>query len=345
MSTFIIAEAGVNHNGSEDLALQLIDVAVEQGADAIKFQSFKADLLVKKGTSTAAYQQQQTGNNDQHAMLQQLEMSEAMHNRIIAHCHACDIEFMSTPFDLDSADFLIERGMSRIKLPSGELTNIPFLERLAAYDKELILSTGMADLAEVKAAVSAIDNVRNRSGFIQPLEDILTVLHCTSNYPASLGDVNLRAMQTMAKELGLPVGYSDHTDGILVAVAAVAMGAVVIEKHFTLDKTLAGPDHKASLESDELGMMIQQIRQIETCMGDGMKEARPSELAVRDVVRRSIVLACDKQVGDLLSDEDLVLLRPGTGIAPGEIRNVIGRRIKVDKAAGSLLQWGDLLDA
>lgn len=340
---FIIAEAGVNHNGSEKLALQLVETAAKAGADAIKFQTFKAEKLVVKGTATADYQKQQTGNGDQFAMLEKLELSDDLHQKLIDHCYKFSIEFMSTPFDIEAAHFLVERGMDRLKIPSGELTNLPFIRELATFNKPMILSTGMASLTEVKEAVAAIREVRDEQGFSQSLGEVLTILHCTSNYPARMEDVNLKAMQTMASELELPVGYSDHTDGILVPVSAVAMGAKVIEKHFTLDRRLPGPDHLASLEFDDLEAMIQQIRQLESCLGDGKKEPRPNELPIRDLVRRSVTIVTDKVVGDVIQTEDLGILRPGTGIAPKHLQEVLGRRLKVSKKVGEVLMWQDLV--
>lgn len=341
-NVFIIAEAGVNHNGSEELALQLVEVAAKAGADAVKFQTFKAESLVAQGTATAEYQKQQTGCDDQFAMLKGLEMSVQMHEKVLARCEALGIEFMSTPFDLDAADFLIGLGMTRLKVPSGELTNLPFIRRLAAFNQPMILSTGMATLEEVGDAIKAIRTVRQAEGFSEPLERMLTILHCTSNYPAKDVDVNLRAMQTLADTYQLPVGYSDHTSGIVVSVAAVAMGAQVIEKHFTLDVNLPGPDHKASLTPEELTQMVADIRRIEACLGDGIKAPKAAELPVRELVRRSLVLVEDKPAGAVLSEQDFVLLRPGSGIAPKEIENVVGRSLRVAKKAGSVLQWDDI---
>lgn len=340
--TFVIAEAGVNHNGSEELALQLVETAAKAGADAVKFQTFKAETLVSKSAATAEYQKKQTGSDDQFSMLKQLELTDALHLKLIEHCRKHNIEFMSTAFDLDAASFLIGLGMDRLKVPSGELTNLPFIRDLVAFNKPIILSTGMANMDEVKQAVEVVREERVARGFCEPLADILTILHCTSNYPARVEDVNLKAMQTMAEELFLPVGYSDHTNGIFVSVSAVAMGARVIEKHFTLDRDLPGPDQKASLEPAELALMIQQIRQIEACMGDGIKAPRESELPVRDLVRRSVTLSNDKATGEAIQADDLVLLRPGTGIAPKYLNDVVGKQLKTSLKAGSILSWPDL---
>lgn len=343
MSCFIIAEAGVNHNGSEELALQLVEAAAKAGADAVKFQTFKAAELVVKGAATAEYQKRQTGSQDQFLMLEKLEMSQELHQKLQAHCCYCGIEFMSTPFGMDAARLLMSLGMKRIKIPSGELTNLPFIRELAGFGKPMILSTGMAGLEEVKEAVSVIYDERSRQGFSEPLGKVLTLLHCTSNYPTCNEDVNLKAMQTMATELGLPVGYSDHTEGALVSVAAVAMGATVIEKHFTLDRNLPGPDHQASLEPGELNEMVNQIRRVEACLGSGKKEPRANELPVRDLVRRSVTLVSDKAAGEVIQQEDLMLLRPGTGIPPKQLSQVIGKKLRASSVAGTTLDWQDLV--
>ncbi|MCJ8314568.1 MAG: N-acetylneuraminate synthase [Pseudomonadales bacterium] len=344
MKSYIIAEAGVNHNGSEQLALELIDAAAESGSDAVKFQTFKAEKLVAKGTSTAEYQRKQTGSNDQYAMLKKLELTEDFHRTLIKRCEKVNIEFLSTPFDIDSAKFLVSLGMKRIKIPSGELTNLPFIRELSRFNLPMILSTGMSDLSEVKDAINAIQETRDFYSFTEKLTDKLTVLHCTSNYPAKYEDINLKAIRTMKRDLALPIGYSDHTDGIFVSVAAIAMGAVLIEKHFTLDRALPGPDHQASLEPQELKLMVKQIRQIESCIGDGIKQPKDNELPIRDLVRRSVVLATDKLVGEKICTNDLILLRPGTGIAPKDIDKVIGRRLKKSISVGEMLNWQDLAE-
>ncbi len=340
---FIIAEAGVNHNGSEQMALRLVETAAQAGADAVKFQTFKAENLVTKSAAAADYQRQQTGNTDQFTMLKNLELSENLHLKIIAHCRDCGIEFMSTPFDLEAAEFLVSMGMARIKVPSGELTNLPFIEALSTFNKPMILSTGMANLEEVSEAVEVIQKVRKEHNFFEPLPEKLTLLHCTSNYPARNEDVNLKAMQTMAMEMELPVGYSDHTEGTLVSAAAVAIGASVIEKHFTLDRCLPGPDHQASLEPEELKLMIRQIRQVEACLGNGEKTPTENELPIRDLVRRSVTLTTDKAAGLAIMEKDLALLRPGSGIAPKHIDEVVGRRLKTALSAGTALTWQDLI--
>jgi N,N'-diacetyllegionaminate synthase len=339
--TFIIAEAGVNHNGSEDLALQLVDIAAQCGADAVKFQTFKADKLVCRGAAKAGYQEAATGGGDQHSMLTGLEMSEALHRRLFTRCMDLGIEFMSTPFDEEAADMLVGLGMRRIKIPSGEVTNHPFLRHLARKDKPLILSTGMATLQEIFEATSVIRAERERLGLAAPFESMLTVLHCTSNYPANVDDVNLRAMGTIASAVGVPVGYSDHTLGFAVSTAAVALGATVIEKHFTLDNTLPGPDHKASLTPEELAALVRQIRDVECALGSPEKQPTDAERPVRELVRRSVTSSRDLRVGVPVSADDLCLLRPGTGIPPRELESVVGRVPSRDVPAGSTLQWSD----
>lgn len=340
--TFVIAEAGVNHNGDENLALRLVDVAAAAGADAVKFQTFHADKLVRRGAEKAEYQKRETGDGDQHSMLRQLEMSEDLHRKLFQRCQDAGIEFMSTPFDEEAADFLVDLGMRRIKIPSGEITNHPFLAHLAAKDLPIILSTGMANLEEINEAVAVIRSTRESAGYINSLEDMLTVLHCTSNYPTALADVNLRAMNTIAQATGLPIGYSDHTEGVAVSIAAVAMGALVIEKHFTLDRNLPGPDHRASLEPRELVDMIAGIRQVELMLGCPIKQPSATEIPVRALVRRSVTVVNDVAVGHILSSEDLALMRPGDGIPPKELNNVVGRKIVNAIAAGTALQWSNL---
>lgn len=342
MSVFVIAEIGVNHNGSEALAIEMIDAAAACGADAVKFQSFNADKLVVRGAEKADYQKRETGDGDQHSMLRQLEMSGPMHVRLAEHSRQTGIEFMSTPFDEDAARFLVSLGMARVKVSSAEITNHPFLQYLAGFDVPLILSTGMASMCEVEAAVDVIRTTRLAQGRRTDLARVLTLLHCTSNYPARLQDVNLKAMQTMHDRTGLPVGYSDHTEGILVSAAAVGMGASVLEKHFTLDRMLDGPDHKASLEPDQFAAMVRQIRDLECALGSAEKVPAPSELPVRDLVRRSIVVDKTLARGSRLSREDLVFLRPGTGISPSELDRVTGMKLARSVQAGEMLHWEDL---
>lgn len=337
-SCYVIAEAGVNHNGSVDLALQLIDAAAEAGADAVKFQTFRAETLVGAGVEKAAYQERTTGAGDQRAMLKALELAYDDHVVLYDRCVARGIEFLSTPFDEQALAFLVSLGMSRIKIASGELTNRPFVELAAATGLPVILSTGMAELSEVAEAINWIRMARPSSG---PASDIV-LLHCTSNYPTALADVNLRAMSTMAQAFGLPVGYSDHTAGIEVAPLAVALGAVVIEKHFTLDRSLPGPDHMASLEPPELRMMIQSIRSAGIALGDGTKSPRPAEIPVRDLVRRSVAARRDLVAGQLLRPDDLTCMRPGTGIPPKALGSVVGRSLRRAIPAGALITEADL---
>jgi N,N'-diacetyllegionaminate synthase len=342
MNVFIIAEAGVNHNGDESLALQLVETAKRCGADAVKFQTFSADKLVRPGAEKAEYQKQATGGGDQHAMLKALEISETLHRKLFARCTELGIEFMSTPFDEDAANFLIKLGMRRIKIPSGEITNEPFLEFLAEKNVPLIMSTGMATMAEIQRAVEVIASARARAGHLASLSEMLTVLHCTSNYPAQCQDVNLRAMQSIAEQTRLPVGYSDHTLGLAVSTAAVALGAVVIEKHFTLDRNLAGPDHKASLTPPELVQLVRQIRDVEDALGSAIKQPSDSELPVRALVRRSVTLVKPVCAGALIQRDDVALLRPGTGIAPSKLASVIGKLAARDLPADTTLQWSDV---
>ena len=341
MRTFIIAEAGVNHNGDEQLALQLVDTAARCGADAVKFQTFSADKLVTASAAKAEYQKSATGDGGQHAMLKALEMSPELHNKIVARCRAAGIEFMSTPFDAEAADFLLGLGMERIKVPSGELTNDPFLAFLGAKGVPLIVSTGMATLAEIEHAVGVIGRARASAGHTAPLAEAVTILHCTSNYPAQCADVNLRAMRTIGAATGLPVGYSDHTLGLSVSTAAVALGATVIEKHFTLDVNLPGPDHQASLTPEQLAALVQQIRDVEQALGSSEKAPTASEWPIRSLVRRSVTLVRPLAAGAALSADDVVLLRPGTGITPGEMASAMGRRAARDLEAGTTLQWQD----
>jgi N,N'-diacetyllegionaminate synthase len=326
---FIIAEAGVNHNGSLEAARQLIDVAVAAGADAVKFQTFKAERLATPDAPKAEYQLRNTGAAEsQFEMLQRLELSEEAHLDLLNYCAERAILFMSTPFDEGSADFLDELGVAVFKLPSGEITNLPFVEHVARKGKPLIVSTGMAYLGEVETAVRSIVEAGNRD-FI--------LLHCVSNYPADSTDANLRAMQTMQATFNVPVGYSDHTLGIEVALAAVALGACVIEKHFTLSRDLPGPDHRASLEPDELAAMVRGIRKVEASLGHGRKEPAASEAEIAAVARRSLVAACDIDAGTELTKELIAIRRPGTGLPAAMLSEVVGRTLRVPARAGELL--------
>lgn len=341
--TFIIAEAGVNHNGSAETALKMVDVAAQCGADAIKFQTFTANKLVRPGSEKAEYQKRQTGDGDQLTMLKALEMSPELHEQLIARCAEAEIEFMSTPFDEDAALFLKSIGMRRIKIPSGEIDNFPLLRFFAGMALPLIMSTGMANHAEVEAAKNCVEAEWTRLGLSGEKARDLTILHCTSNYPAAPGDVNLRAMKTMADSFNCPVGYSDHTLGIAVSTAAVALGATVIEKHFTLDRNAPGPDHAASLTPDELAEMIQQIRTVERALGSSEKKPGASEIEVRALVRRSISLARDVPAGAALTLDDLVMLRPANGISPSLIDSIIGRVAAQNLSADKLLNWSDII--
>jgi N,N'-diacetyllegionaminate synthase len=342
MKTFIIAEAGVNHNGDEKMALALVEAAAKSGADAVKFQTFSADKLTRKGAAKAEYQKQATGDGDQHDMLKALEMSQQLHDTLFAHCTKLGIEFMSTAFDEEALDFLVALGIRRIKVPSGEITNVPFLRHMAGKGLPLIVSTGMADIDEVVAAVDVIRRTREAQGLAEPLAEMVTILHCTSNYPTDPVDVNLRAMATIARATGLPVGYSDHTLGLAVSTAAVALGATVIEKHFTLDNRLPGPDHKASLEPQQLTDLVRQIRDVEAALGSDIKAPTASELPVRDLVRRSVTAVRPIAAGAAVGRDDITLLRPGSGIQPVDFDKVIGRRSARGIAAGETLNWSDL---
>lgn len=342
MKTFIIAEAGVNHNGDEKLALALVEAAAKSGADAVKFQTFSANKLTRRGAEKAEYQKQATGEGDQHAMLKALEMSESLHRRLFAHCREFGIEFMSTAFDEEALDFLVDLGIKRIKVASGEITNAPLLRHMAGKGLPLIVSTGMAGLDEVVAAVDIIRAARIARGLAEPLAEIVTILHCTSNYPTENADVNLRAMNTIARATGLPVGYSDHTLGLAVSTGAVALGATVIEKHFTLDSDLPGPDQKASLEPDQLGALVRQIRDVEAALGSDVKAPTASELPVRDLVRRSVTTVRSLITGATIGKDDVTLMRPGTGISPLDLDKVIGRKTARNIPVGETLHWSDL---
>jgi N,N'-diacetyllegionaminate synthase len=315
----IIAEAGVNHNGSLDVARQLVDAAAEAGADLVKFQTFKADKIASARAKKAAYQDRnEGGGSSQLEMLKRLELSEADHETLIAHCHDRNIGFFSTGFDRDSLEYLNGLGFAQLKVPSGEITNLPYLRHIASFGRDIILSTGMATLGEVEAAIDVLE----ASGLKRTQ---ITVLHCTTEYPAPLDEVNLLAMNTIGTAFGVPVGYSDHTEGIEVSIAAVALGAVVIEKHFTLDRRLPGPDHAASLEPDELAAMVRGIRKIEAALGTPQKRRTISEVANHLVARKSIVAARPIAAGEVFSDDNLTTKRPGTGLSPMCWDDVLGR--------------------
>ncbi len=316
---FIIAEAGVNHNGNLDNAHRLIDVAVEAGADAVKFQTFTADAIVTKNLEKAEYQKLTTcGQESQYDMLKKLELSRSAHIALINYCELKKIEFLSTPFDLDSIDLLMALGLQRFKIPSGEITNLPYLEHIGKYDMRVILSTGMATLDEIEAAMRVLEKAGT-------LKDKITILHSNTEYPTPIADVNLKAMITIQNALDVKVGYSDHTLGIEVPVAAVALGASIIEKHFTLDRSLPGPDHKASLEPGEIKTLVTAVRNTECALGDGVKRASRSEKKNIPTVRKSIVAAKTIIQGETFNRDNLSVKRPGTGISPMRWYEVIGR--------------------
>ena len=318
MSVFIIAEAGVNHNGSIKLAKELIDVAVESGADAVKFQTFKAESLVSKTAQKADYQKQTTdASESQFDMLKKLELDVDTHKELIAYCQEKDIMFLSTPFDHDSIDMLNDLGLEIFKIPSGEITNLLYLRHIGSLDKKIVLSTGMSNLKEVGDALNILINAGTS-------KDNITVLHANTMYPTPMKDVNLSAMLTIQKEFGVDIGYSDHTLGIEVDIAAVAMGASCIEKHFTLDKAMDGPDHKASLEPEELKAMVGAIRNIEKALGSSEKKPSPSESVNIDIVRKSIVANQKINKGDILTDKNITIKRPGKGISPMQWDEIIG---------------------
>ena len=331
---FVIAEAGVNHNGDLELARRLVDVAAEAGADAVKFQTFRADRLVSPTAPKAAYQRQTTdAGESQLDMLRRLELSPAAHRELSDYCRQRGLIFLSTPFDEESADLLDELDVLAFKIGSGEVTNHPFLEYVARKGKPIILSTGMSYLSEVDEAVRVLRD----AGCEQ-----LILLHCVSSYPAAPADANLKAIQTLAAAFGVPVGYSDHTPGIEVALAAVALGACVIEKHFTLDRNLPGPDHRASLEPPELRALISGVRTVERALGDGIKRPVPAEADTRAVARRSLAARVDIPAGVIVEAGMLTALRPADGIPPGLIRRVIGRRTRRSLTAGQFIDWSDL---
>jgi N,N'-diacetyllegionaminate synthase len=317
MKCFIIAEAGVNHNGSIEIAKKLVDAAVHAGADCIKFQTFKAKNLVTKTAEKAAYQNKQISQKEsQLSMLQRLELSYIEFTEIASYCKEKGIVFLSTPFDHESIDFLDQMGIEKWKIPSGEITNYPYLVKIAQTHKPIILSTGMSTVHEIEDAVKVLQT--KGAGPI-------TLLHCTTEYPAPYDEVNLNALVTLMNIFKLPVGYSDHTQGITIPIAAVAMGAVVIEKHFTLDRNMEGPDHKASLEPDELKAMVEAIRCVEVSMGDGVKKPTKSELKNLAIARKSIVARKPIRVGEKFTEENIAAKRPGTGISPMQWNEVIGQ--------------------
>jgi len=317
---FIIAEAGVNHNGSLEGALELINAAAEAGADAVKFQTFTAEGLACRNARKAVYQEKTTGTElSQYDMLAALELDEEAHNTLNARCRALGITFLSSPFDLASIDLLSRLGLELFKIPSGEITNLPYLRKIGALGRRIVLSTGMSEMEEIEAALNVLVSAGTD-------KDDIVLLHCNTQYPTPMEDVNLSAMTTMARVLRVPVGYSDHTIGMEVPIAAAALGAVLLEKHFTLDRSLPGPDHKASLEPDELAAMVRAVRNIEKAMGDGRKRPSPSEWENREVARKSIVAAGDIKKGEVFTEHNLTVKRPGTGMSPMLWDVVIGKR-------------------
>lgn len=329
---FIIAEAGVNHNGSIELAKKLIDVASFAGADAVKFQTFKADKLLIKKAQKAEYQKKSTVSNEsQYEMIKKLELDELAHKILIDHCKKSNIKFLSSPFDHESIDMLYKLDMDIFKIPSGEITNLPYLRHLGSLRKEIILSTGMSDLSDVENAL----NVLIKSG---ANKNEITLLHATSEYPCPIDEVNLLAMDTLKAKFAVKVGYSDHTEGVDISIAAVARGASVIEKHFTLDREMEGPDHKASLEPNDLMLMVQSIRHVEQALGDGIKRPTKSEVQNMLVARKSVVASRDIKAGESFSLDNISVKRPGIGISPMKWDDVIGSPAKRNFLADELIE-------
>jgi N,N'-diacetyllegionaminate synthase len=331
MSVFIIAEAGVNHNGSIDLAKKLIDVASNSGADAVKFQTFKAADLVIKNAQKAEYQKKTTGlEESQFDMIKKLELDDKSHKELISYCDSKKIMFLSSPFDIDSIKFLHDLDLQIFKIPSGEITNLPYLREIGKLNKKVILSTGMANLEEIKDAIDILKTEGTQ-------KDNITVLHANTMYPTPMRDVNLKAMLTIGETFDINYGYSDHTLGIEVDIAAVAMGAKCIEKHFTLDKNLEGPDHKASLEPDELKSMISAIRNIEIALGSSIKKPTESETSNIQIARKSIVTKTKIKKGDTLNNKNLSTKRPGSGISPMRWDDIVGTKAKKNYNEDELL--------
>lgn len=331
--TLIIAEAGVNHNGDLSLAKQLVEAAAWAGADLVKFQTFSADSLVTQAARKAAYQIDTTGElESQYQMLRRLELSPEMHRELVAHCASSGIGFFSTAFDIQSIDFLMSLGQDRVKIPSGEITNLPYLRHVGNLGRPVILSTGMATLGEIEAAINALEQAGTPRA-------LLTVLHCTTEYPAPISDVNLRAMQSIQTAFGTKVGYSDHTPGIEASIAAVALGACVIEKHLTLEKNMPGPDHRASLEPKEFKTMVDAIRNIEKALGDGIKRLAPGERRNQSVARKSLVASKAILAGTRFSPENLTAKRAGAGISPMRWDDVVGRTASRDFAVDEPIEF------
>lgn len=327
---FIIAEAGVNHNGSIEIAKKLVDAAAEAGADAVKFQTFKAEKLVCKNAQKAEYQMETTDKAEsQFDMLKKLELTADMHKQLISYCNQKGIMFLSTPFDIESLEFLVQCGVDIIKIPSGEITNYPYLRAVGRTGKKVIISSGMSTLDEVRDAVKVLKDNGSKK---------ITVLHCNTEYPTPYADVNLKAMLTLRDELKIDTGYSDHTKGIEIPIAAAALGATVIEKHFTLDKGMEGPDHKASLEPNELKEMVKAIRNIEIALGNGKKSPSESEKKNISIARKSIVAKRAILEGEIFSEDNLTAKRPGTGISPMRWNNIIGQKAKRNFDADELIE-------
>ncbi|WP_017211318.1 N-acetylneuraminate synthase [Clostridium beijerinckii] len=334
MSVFIIAEAGVNHNGDINLAKKLIDVAKEANVDAIKFQTFKTEKIVSKFAEPAEYQKENLGNNEsQYEMVKKLELSYENFKVLKQYCDENDIMFLSTPDDEDSLDFLVDLKVPMIKIGSTEVTNVNYLRKIAQKNLPIVLSTGMSNLGEVETALEAMYEEGNRN---------ITLLHATTDYPTQYEDVNLSAMCTLKSAFSVPVGYSDHTLGYEAAVAAVSMGAEIIEKHFTLDKNMEGPDHKASLEPDELKEFVEKIRNTELLLGDGIKRPTKREKAIIVAARRSVVAAYELKEGTVITEEMLEFKRPGNGIKPEMEDILIGRKLKRDIKEDEVIKWEDI---
>lgn len=333
----IIAEAGVNHNGSIEMAKSLVDVAADAGVDYVKFQTFKASKLVNEDAEKAEYQKNATDSTEsQFSMLKKLELNEQDHDELIAYCGQKGIKFLSTPFDEESIDLLRSKGIKIGKIPSGELTNKPFLKKMAASFEQIILSTGMSTMDELSEAVTVL--LANGSS-----QDRITILHCNTEYPTPMSDVNLKAMLNIEAVCKTQVGYSDHTLGIEVPVAAVALGAVLIEKHFTLDKQLPGPDHRASLEPQELKAMVKAIRNVERAIsGSGIKEPSESEKKNIQIARKSIHAKSDLSQGHVIQENDLIMLRPADGISPMRIDDILGKKLNINIKANQPIKWQDL---
>ncbi len=331
MSVFIIAEAGVNHNGSIDLAKKLINEASDAGADAVKFQTFKAENLVSKSAQKADYQKETTDREEsQFEMIKKLELDIDTHEELIAYCQMKNILFLSTPFDHESINLLDELELEVFKIPSGEITNLPYLRHIGSLGKRVILSTGMADIGEIEDALDILTEAGTK-------KENITVLHANTMYPTPMEDVNLRAMVTVGNTFDTAYGYSDHTLGIEVPIAAVAMGASVIEKHFTLDREMEGPDHRASLEPDELAAMVTAIRNIELALGSGIKKPSPSEMPNMAVARKSIIAKREIKAGEMLTEENLSIRRPGSGISPMRWNEIVGTPARKDYGEDELI--------